>query len=257
MQLHQQRLQGLQHLLLLDVQQGVEPVVPVGQRVQQRDGGDAGLGDGDDHPEQCGIFAASVNGGRFDQLQGDAALKEGAHHDDVEGADQQRHDQRRIVLAQTQQLLADDVGRHQAAAKDHGEEAEEIEEAAEFEVRTVQNVGVHGAHRGTQHRADARDVDGVKVGAPDLGQLIECVLVGVHAPADGHEGVADGGDGFLGREGNDDNEEEGNDAADGEQTDDPMEDRFGSHADAIQAEVLLFSHLESPLRTDCFRNRSS
>ena len=73
----------------------------------------------------------------------------------------------------------------------------------------------------------------VEIGTPDLGQLIERITIGLDAPRLREEGVADLPDGCFRREGNDDNKNKGDDAADGEQTDDNMENGFRSHADGV------------------------
>ena len=116
----------------------------------------------------------------------------------------------------------------------------EVEELAEPEVGTVEHVGVHGAHQGAEEGTHNGDEDGVKVGSPDLGQLVEGVLEGLHAPLLGDKGITDGPDGCLRREGDDDDEDERNDTAQAEQAHDHMDQGFGLHADLIQPLIEIF-----------------
>ena len=148
LELHQQGLEGLEDLVPLDVQQGQIPVIPKDQGVEQGDGGYAGLGDGGYNAKQGVVLAAAVDDGSLDELQGYRALKEGPHNDNIEGVHQQGNDQRGIVLAQSQHLAAHNVGGHQAAAENHGKEAEEVEEAPELKIGPVEHIGVQRAHEG-------------------------------------------------------------------------------------------------------------
>lgn len=151
----------------------------------------------------------------------------------LKGLNKERDDQRRIVLTQAQHLGRDHVGGDQAAAEDHGEEAEEGEEIAELEIRAVQCVGIQGTHGGAGQSTYYGDKHTVEEGPPDLGQLSEGIGKGCRAPLGRPEGVADLTDGLLGREGDDDNEDKRDDAAQGEQSDHDMDDCFRAGTDGI------------------------
>ena len=59
-------------------------------------------------------------------------------------------------------LLRDDIRRDKTAAEKHDEEAEEVEEIAVFEIRTVERVGIQDANQGAQNRTDAGNEDAVE-----------------------------------------------------------------------------------------------
>ena len=162
LQFHQKRLQRLEHFVLPDIQERLEPVVPISQRIQKRDSCNAGLGNGQDNAEERRIFAAAVDGGRFDQFQRDRTFEKGPHDNDIEGTDQQRNDECGVILAQAEHLLRDDIRRDKTAAEKHDEEAEEVEEITVFEIRTVERVGIQDTNQGAQNRTDAGNEDAVE-----------------------------------------------------------------------------------------------
>ena len=163
---HQQVLQGHDVHVLVQVQQGQEPFIPVGQGDQQGDGGDAGLHDRKHDADQGGVFSAAVDGGGFDQLVGHGGLQESPHDNDVERTEEHGHDQCRVVIAQAQDALTDYEGGNQAAAEDHREETEEVEEIPEAEIPAEEGVSVEHGERDAQQRADDGDQEGVEVASP-------------------------------------------------------------------------------------------
>ena len=135
-----------------DIQLGLEPVVPVAEGQEQADGGQHGLGDGQDDPEKHRPLAGSVDLGRLNDAVRDRGAEEGPGDGHVEAADRQRQDQNPHGIRQVQHLGVDDVGSGHAAAEDHGDEYQDGQEVVQLMLRPAQDV----AHQGGEHHAPAR-----------------------------------------------------------------------------------------------------
>ena len=164
-------------------------------------------------------------------------MQKGAHDDNIEGTDQHGHDQGGVVVAQPQQVLAHDIGGDQAAAENHGEEAQEAEEAAELVVPPKQRVGVQDADRYAEHRTHDGDQEAVKVAFPQQVAQPEYLPVCVQRPRQREEGIALRGNTAFPGEGNDHHEHKGNDAQQGEQPQNQREEKFCAPADLVEPKM--------------------
>ena len=115
----QHGLQGAQ-LIGADVQLSLEPVVPVAEGQEQADGGQHGLGDGQDDLGEDRHLAGAVDLGGLDDGVGNGGAEEGSRDRDIPARNRQRQDQDPHAVLQVQDLGGDDVACGHAAAEDHG-----------------------------------------------------------------------------------------------------------------------------------------
>ena len=164
-------------------------------------------------------------------------MQKGAHDDNIEGTDQHGHDQGGVVVAQPQQVLAHNVGGNQSAAEDHGEEAQEAEEAAEFVVPAEQRIRIQDAQRHAQHRSHDGNQEAVEVASPQKVAQPEYLPVCVQRPRQRKKGIALGGNAAFPREGNNHDEHKGNDAQKSEQPQNHREEKFRAPADLVEPKM--------------------
>lgn len=184
------------------------------------------------------MVAASIS-------SGNGGLQEGPHDDDVERAEEHGDDQGGVVIAESQDALADDEGGNQAAAEDHGEETEKVEEIPEVVIPAEQGIGVQHSQRDAQGCADDGDQEGVEVAPPQSVAQLEGVIKGLGAPGKRSEGITDLADALFGRESDDDDEDKGDNAQECEQSQNDVEHRLGSCAEPVEGKGTRFDLLLS------------
>ncbi len=248
----------LQRLLsgVLQVDHGVKVAVPHAHEVPHGDGGDDGGADGDQDLEKVGHFGGSVNVRRLLEVPGDA-LVVGAgnnHVPHVEGAGQQ--DGQGVV--QQVEVVDQQVGGDQAAAEEHGDDKDHIEEASAPEIGPGHGVG------GQQGDDPAQDggFDGVEQGVlkahPDLG-VAQHPLIGHQRPLaeiEGHALVLEGDGVDKGRKDDIDNGK--NNGSQKQAKDGICHDQEGPVAGGLPGKGAAFFmlHTFSPLSVKCPCRRS-
>lgn len=156
-QLKQQILQGVQ-LLVVNQHDSVEPVVPVGNAVEQRYRGQNGHAQREVDPERDIEVARAVDLGRLRQGRRNLGHVV-AHKKQVERVEHQgRNDQGPdgVVHAEIQ---VDQIPWHQARVKHHCNEKEQSEPVAVTDMLGGKRISGHGRNGDGQDRADDRHDD--------------------------------------------------------------------------------------------------
>ena len=151
------QLQGLLGRVI-EVDHGVEVAVPHTHEVPHGDGGDDGGTDGQQDLEEVVHLRRAVDVSRFLQVPGNALVvcTGNNHIPDVERAG--NHDCQRAV--QPAEVVDQQVGRDQTAAKEHRDQKDDVKEAFSAEVRPGHGVGRqqrdHAAQNGSHNGVDQR-----------------------------------------------------------------------------------------------------
>ena len=148
----QQSLQTLQ-IALRDVQQGLIPVIPVGESQKQANGCQHRQRDGKYNLKEDSELASAIDFGRLNQGIRNGLLEEGTADDDVEGSYQQGENQGPNGVAQPQQVAGDKVSSYQAAVKHHGNHNNPGQYILQFVIGTAHDITHQSGKQGAQHRA--------------------------------------------------------------------------------------------------------
>lgn len=152
-------MQGIQ-LLVVHQHDGVKPVVPVGDAVEQRDGGKDGHAQREEDPKRDIEIAGSIDFG---------CLREGrrnlghvvAHEEQIERVEYQgRNDQGPDRVVHTE-IEVDQIPGHQTRIKHHCNEKEQSKSVAVTDMLGGQRISGHGRNRDgkdcANHRHEDRD----------------------------------------------------------------------------------------------------
>ena len=138
-----------------------------------------------------------------------------------------------------QQVGNNNVVRHHAAGEDHRDEHDPLQKAAELELRA----GKHIAHGGGQHNADDgaqhRDAHRHQQGLKDHAALVPQEFIRGQRELGRDQRIAVGAQRLFRRDGDHQNEEEGENADKREDGEHHVEDRVGRRFDLVQAEPGL------------------
>ncbi|MNC33889.1 hypothetical protein D3C75_822990 [compost metagenome] len=149
----EQHLNG-PHPVVIDVQNGIEELVPVPHSVEKPEGGHSRKRQGQHNPEQHPHIIAAVDPGGILQSVGDV-LEEVFQHDQVEGADGIGNHQGPQGIGQMQRLHHE-VGGNHPAAEQHGEQDSQQNHLPAPELGFGQRVrhqrGEQEVDEGAQHR---------------------------------------------------------------------------------------------------------
>lgn len=156
-ELKQQVLKGIQ-LLIVHQHDGIEPVVPVGNAVEQRDGGKDGHAQREVDSKRDIEIASAVNLGRLREGWRDlghvVAYEKQVERIEHEGRNDQRPD--RVVHAE---IEVNQVPGHETRVKHHRNEKEQSKPVAVTDMLGGQRIPGHGRDGDRKNRTDHRDED--------------------------------------------------------------------------------------------------
>lgn len=166
-------------LLVVDVHDGGEEVVPVIDSIEQRHGGDGRDGYRQHDAEQHADLRAAIQGRRFFEFLRHAA-EEVAQDDHVVGVDRRGNDHRPCAVDQLH-IFDDHVRGDDAAREHHGEHAQEGQEPMSAQMIFGQNIAGHDGDDHVDQRADNGDEERIGVGSPQHG-VREHICVSLEGP---------------------------------------------------------------------------
>jgi len=160
----QRHLVGVHH-----VEEGGEIIIPVADRVIQRQNGHDGLGQRKNHLKEVAEIGAAVDlGGLFDIVRD--VLDEGAGDDHVVNADRTGNDHGPDGIDHAQ-ILDQQVAGNGTAAEEHGEHEQRYDNALKGKTLAGQRVGGDHGHRQIDDRTGDGVDEGIAIGTPDAGVL--------------------------------------------------------------------------------------
>ncbi len=227
-------LQG-QQVIAADVQTGLEPVIPVAEGQEQTDGSQNGLGDGQHDPEENGHLGCAVDLCRLDDGVGNCRLEEGTGNGTVPAGNSQRKHQRPYGILQFQDLGVDNVGSSQTAAEDHGNENHDGQEAVQAMLLTGQNVTHEAGQGDTDDGTHGGNVDGDPQSTQNSGSLApdELVSAGGEFLCGDPDLITLTGNDIVIRNGDHEDEDDGQEAAQCQNQEECIEDKVGYRVDTV------------------------
>ena len=163
----------------------------------------------------------------------------GPHHDDQEGVKEQIwHHQAPEGVLHVDDVGVHQIGGHETAVEEHGEEQQEGEHAPAGQLPAAQGVGKEDAHEHVPGDAHGGDGHAHEVGPADGAPGGPQVLIGSQAELLGDQGIAVLDQARLGGEGAGDQQPEGHHAAE------DQEDQQGVNEDVEG--FALTNHVSSP-----------
>ena len=155
------------------------------------------------------------------------------------------------------------AGRH-AAAEDHGDEHQDGQEVVQPVLRAAEHVAHQGGEQHAQRRADNRDIDGNPQGVEDGLPLAPQVLVGVTGEGFGRDPylIAYRADDVIIRDGDHEDENDGQEAGQGHDQEHQVEQEVGYRADPVEAaegiaadRLNFFTHVAASIKSERWTGR--